>query len=792
MNLPATTTSNSILWLNNVDLEHRLQVGGKAATLGTLRRAGLPVPNGFCIPQQEIPNGPHYLSEITKAYHLLAPQNQPVAVRSSGVAEDSAEASFAGQYDTVLDVRGAEALVAAVEQCWQSTRSARAQAYQAKSGRGDERVAVLVQQQIPATVSGVMFTADPLSGSDEDILIEAVPGLGEALVSGRVTPARYQIKKQNDSQTQATNGLLSAGQCQTLAALGVKIEQLLGTGQDIEWALVNDQFYILQARPITTNAMLVSLTDVWTRANIGEVLPHVITPLTWEIFRSTLLHNPQLFWDESGTEEIGHEGIRRIFGRGYIRLDGLLNSFCYLPNVTPQILGRVLGVKVPPAAAPYVRPNGVPVRLAQALFYLDAFGILPRLSWLTKQLPPAPADPAENLAALITWTSDCFRLHLKCTAYAIGAFGMLADYLKRWQPAQAEALLPQILVGNEDLQTAAQGIALWRLAEQAQASPALLKLLNSELEWPALASQLAATPGGDEFLEAFYSFLEKNGARAAGEFELAVPRWREDPSFVLSVLRQYLNSPEANITDDLAARHRRRERAVAELEQSLNWWQRRALSRLLSSYSHYTTLRENIKYRLIEGYALLRQTFLAMGSQLVGHGILKNVNDVFFLKPSEILALIKQGESIEQLSLLISDRKQQHAHWAAQHAPDLIVGEGQEFTDAANELNGIGCSPGVVEGLARVLFDPHDSNALRPGEILVAPHTDPGWTPLFLSCKGVVTEIGGFLSHGATVAREYGVPAVVNVSQATAKIQTGDLIRVDGTNGRVIICNQGS
>lgn len=785
---------DSILWLDRISLDMRPWVGGKAAALGALRRAGLPVPNGFCIPVGVTrEDGDALWSVIASAYRQLAPDGDIVVVRSSGVAEDSPEFSFAGQYETVLDVRDMRALRSAIEQCWQSAHSSRVRAYQARHGYegNDKRLPLLVQRQASVTVSGVLFTSDPVSGSDEEMLIEAIPGLGEALVSGHAVPTRYRVSRKGRVRALSSERLLTLTQCRALAELGARIERILGHGQDIEWALSGNEIQILQARPITWSGAL-SLSQVWTRANIGEVLPHVITPLTWAVFQATLLNDPALALGTPGDLECASEGIRRIRGRAYVRLDGLLDSFCYLPSVTPQVMGWVLGVNLPPAAQSYARPAGLPVRLAQGAFVLDALGFLPRLAWMTRRMPSPPAAVPENLVGLVAWTARCFQLHLKCTAYAIGVFGLLTQVMERWVPSKAETLLPQILMGRGDMQTATQGISLWRLAEQGRVNPALRRVLDANLDWPTTAQRLTDVEGGREFLNAFRAFLEANGARAAGEFELSVPRWREDPGFVLSVLCKFLDAQQAGaLPSDLAARRRRRQEVITYLRTTLRptqWW---IFGRILKSYSDYATLRENVKYQLIEGYALLRQTFLEIGTDLVARGMLDDVADVFFLTPPDILAVMSNGGDAQRKQRLIQARKEQHVHWESQITPSLVVGDGREIADFPGDgLTGIGCSPGKAEGIARVLFGVSEVGAFRPGEVLVAPHTDPGWTPLFLSCKAVVTELGGFLSHGATVAREYGVPAVVNVKGATTQIHTGDLVHVDGTNGRVTICNR--
>ena len=810
--------TSHILWLEQIGLADQPVVGGKAAVLGVLRGSGLPVPDGFCITAPARHEVEHWLwLEIEHACTRLVPNGSPVAVRSSAVGEDSPGASYAGQYATLLGVQGRAGIKTAVRRCWASGDTPRVRDYQSHLGRpaGDSRLAVLVQRQVAAQVSGVLFTRHPLSGATGQLLVEAVSGLGEALVAGHAAPAQYCLDRRGRIlSSQDGEDLLSPEHCRHLASLAARIEQVLGPDQDIEWALDGGEIYILQARPVTGAVERLPLDQIWTRANVGEVLPGVVTPLTWSIFRATLLGGSSSPGEPLDLLQVDDEpgGIRNQNGRVYLRMDVLLDSFCYLPGVSTAVMAQVLGVDLPEAAEDYAPPRGPRVRLAQAAFFLDVLGMLPRLAWLAHRLPPPPLHSGG--LTLLRWAADCMRLHLKATAYAISAYGLL----HHWLAEEHAQYLPLLLLGQDDLQTAGQGRSLWRLTESILVEPRLQEILQDNRqdsrqddgqEWPAVAAALHQTPGGAQFLHAFDAFLTANGARAAGEFELAIPRWREDPSFVLQVLRKYLAASRAipgPVLDGMPSfakdTPRGRQAAALGLQSGLNPLQRWLFNRLLTAYSRYTTLRENIKYRLMEGYAGLRQDFLARGAALAAAGLLADTQDIFFLNLVEILALEGQGGQPEQVRARVAQRKGRHAQWEAQTGPDLIRGDGhpirlpaacgsEALPGALLELLGIGSSPGTATGSARVLLEPSQAAALQPGEILVAPHTDPGWTPLFLSCKAVVTEIGGFLSHGATVAREYGIPCVVNVRGATVRIRTGDWIHVDGTRGRVTLGKTG-
>lgn len=781
---------NRIYELDRVSLTLQSEVGTKAATLGTLRQADLSIPDGFCIPgtisEENLP-----WHEIFAAYQRLVLSGQPVAVRSSGVQEDSATASYAGQYETILNVKTSTALREAIEQCLASARSQRVQRYQQQHGlKNGSRLGVLVQRQLTPAVSGVLFTADPVTGEPTTV-IEAVSGLGESLVSGHAAPACYRVSRDGDVQMLTEQTWLNKAQCRALAKLGQEVVNVLGADQDVEWALVEGEFFVLQARPIVSPTLSASPISMWTRANVGEVLPDVVTPLTWAVFRATLQDQPDLVWDvtEAKTDQ---EGIRRLQGRVYLRLDALLDTFCYLPDVTPAIMQQVLGAPIPRTKRPYTRPEGLSVRSAQVLFWLDALGVVPRLRYLVRRLPSL-TSVAEDISELMSWNARCFQLHLKCTAYTIGAYGVIAGLLRRGSAPDADAYLLHLLKSQDAVQTSIQGLTLWRLAANVQESPTLQALFASELDERALADKLQETRAGRTFWNMLQMFLESNGARAVGEFELAQPRWREDPSFVLTILRNYVTAQQVSHKVDRAETKQIEEQMRARIRARLSPMRRHLLDRLVASYGRYVTLRENIKYRLIEGYAALRRLFLQIGTELLDQQVLVDVEDIFFLYPAEIQAFRHGQHSPTGAAGLIAERKRQHDRWSARDVPTLVLDGGQQVDELqADVLNGIGCSPGIAEGKARILHRPADAEQLQPGEILVAENTDPGWTPLFLTSRAIVTEIGGFLSHGATVAREYGVPAVFNVPGATQQIHTGDMLRVDGTRGRVSVISQAS
>lgn len=716
------------------------------------------------------------------------------AIRSSSNFEDLAGASFSGLYDSYLNVTGLDNIIDAIKKCWASLWNERAVVYRENKNLNplEAKMSVIIQQMVNAEFAGVVFTRDPAGNERKEMLLEYCEGLGERLVSGKVIPYSCRINTLLNKITYLNKPeqvTLKESHINHLVSEAVKIEKHIGVPQDIEWAFDGKDFYFLQSRPITTTDPHMPENEIWTRANIGEVLPDPITPLTWDVFRATLMNKPEFVLNQTGGSAKKRAGIKLINGRGYLLLERFWDSFCYLPFVTPEVLGKALGVQLPLDNQSYSRPEGILVRLAQVTFLLNSSGLLPRLSRLIKKLPPIPSKTTADLKELITWNAKCFHLHLKCTAYTIGAFGLLSYLLNRWLPNKAETILPEIMLGQENVQTSVQGLSLWKMAEYVRTNSKLLNFFKIDTSLMPADELLMNIEQDDEFKKMVQGFFKSNGARAAGEFELSVPRWHEDPTFIINVIRKFLITRSKTIVfKDPRVRRQQRQQTINEVKNTLGLFNRKIFSHLLDFYSECTTMRENMKYRLMEGYDLLRSYFLTVGAEFTKKGMILEKSDIFFLKSSEILSLSTKSKPFPGQNELILKRKTEHEKWKTAKSPDLIIeGMPESIRTDKKMLSGIGCSPGVVKGTARVLNDISEVNLFIPGEILVAPHTDPGWTPLFLSCKAIITEMGGFLSHGATVAREYGIPAVSGISNATTAIRTGDYISVNASGGTVTI-----
>jgi len=741
---------------------------------------------------------PAVIIEQISQENIFDQPNFTWAVRSSSNLEDMDNASFAGVYESYLNVEGKDAIIASIKVCWASLWSAQAIVYREKYGLADDQalMAVIIQEMIPAKFAGVAFSEDPVAKEKNFILIEYCSGIAEELVSGKITPSQCRFDKEKLALIEHRNAEQKAMGDTILKKLAndiIAIEKKFSRPQDVEWAVdEKGRIYFLQTRPIAPTANIHSeekAGDFWTRANVGEVLPGPVTPLTWDVFRATLFNKPGLVFEPELIDRENMDGFKLINGRVYIRLKQFFDSFCYLPWVTPDVMNRVLGVDTHDLAASYKKPKGFGVRLVQGQFMLEVFNLIGGVSSQIKKMTPLDAIDREDIEELIKWNSNCFYIHLKVTAYAIAVFGMLEYFLKQYLPEKAEELLPRILIGNGNLQTAQQGIALWELSCFVKKHEKLKAELIKNQASGVLLKNIKEIDKGSDFLLKLDGFLKNNGARAAEEFELAVPRWQEDPEFILKIIKSFLSEDsERDVNDEMRQRRKSADMAVSEIIGELPFIQKKIFKHLISAYNDFSTKRENVKYRLISGYALIRAFSLDQAEILLQGNIIKQKEDVFFLRPAELMPIRKKERSEEYLNL-IKKRKEKYEKFKKQNAPDLVTSDGIAFrTSQKDELQGIGCSPGIVQGSARIILDPEQAEQLLDNEILVAPHTDPGWTPLFLRSKAVVTEIGGFLSHGATVAREYGIPAVVNVKDATLRIKNGDLIQVDGTHGKVLIC----
>lgn len=806
-------------------------VGGKASGLSDLARWGFDVPPGFVLRREAIealqPGAPlpqHLVDELQLALERLG--SGVLAVRSSGVSEDSAEHSFAGVHETVLGVQGFDALVAAVQRCHASADADRARAYRARrevESGGGAGLAIVVQRQLDAEVAGVAFSCDPVRGDRETVVVEAVAGLGEALVSGRATPARAVLARGGAlirlEAPPERESPLDEALARKVADAALQVEARAGTPVDVEWAVENGRLWLLQWRPVTTPlAPLAPLSGtggrrmVWTNINTAELLPHVVRPLVYDLLLRYVgeLLRPALAPFGLDAETLGVFGLRS--GRVYFNLNAVLGWARTLPFARKQDLsqltqglgGDLQGVA---EALKLLRPEDLPThrlprwrvlaggtRVALALLRYqraDASGAVRALREETQAL--ARVDPSRlddrGLAELIERSSlnvcgpKCAQTLYSAAWGMIGA-ALLPALTRRWLDDAQGTLARRLLQGMGGLDSAAAGLALGRLGDEARRA-GLTHLLEGD--WPAVRSRLEATGAGQAFLARFRQFLDEHGHHARGETDVSLPRWSETPEYVL---RQVRFSAEGAVPSPLAVESRERERAelVRALRGRLSPVRRWIFTFVVDRTARGVAARENNRSEAVRRLALTRRALLEAGRRLQARGTIAGPDDLWYLRWSELAeALLGEGEA---LAARIAERSRLYRRWEQERPPPVIV-EGAALpappaaAPGSPVLAGVAASPGVVEGLARVVLHEDDEVGIRPGEVLVAPHTDPGWTPYFLHAVAVVTDFGGLLSHGAVIAREYGLPAVVNVHGATSRIRDGQRIRVDGDAGRV-------
>ncbi len=826
--------------IDDVDL---LLVGGKGLHLGKLTAAGFLVPPGFCVTTdayrttvgtvdtqnrdavQAATLSDSLRSEIVTAYNELAADS--VAVRSSATAEDLPEASFAGQQDTFLNVSGASELLEKIQACWVSLWSDRAVAYRREHGIEDAQLAmaVVVQTMVDADASGVMFTRSPTGGAE--LVIESNWGLGESIVSGEITPDHFIISRETGNLIRETvvskrkmiarGGVqavpigqreipsLQRGQVAELGKLGMQVDAFYGAPQDVEWAHAQGQFYLLQARPITTltDAAEIELLrrqeiealqkkadeggTVWSRYNLSEVLPAPL-PMTWAIMQEFMSGRggfgltcrelgflPSRRFDEEGvldlicgrlyfnlSREVEFNFHGFLFEHDFQQLKRDPNKAIY-PQPTPNIKrSNVLFW----SKFPYYIVKAVTAELKHSKIRKDLDRILSEKIFPTfeqyvqteKQVSLEELSDQQVIDKFHEWRektlNEFAKDALKATVFASFSYQQLEIMLQKcFGEEEAKDLARLLITGLEGDLTVDANLKMWEVAQD--------KLTLED-------------------------FLEKHGHRSVGEFELAQPRWREDSSYVEQVIASFHTNPNANPMKHLQTQRANREKAkrrLARLPVSKAAAFRKRINEVLALTQRYMPFRETAKFYLMLGYELIRKALLVLDRRYQLDG------GIFYLVPDELGRLI-EGEDLQSI---VAERKTTRSRLLQIELPDVIysdilnrVGEPQAI-EAKNEIQGVGVSVGVATGEAYVLRDPSDAQIAGKNYILVCPSTDPGWTPLFLHAAALVMEYGGMLSHGAIVAREYGIPAVVNVAAATQRFQSGQRLRVDGSRGIVSI-----
>ncbi len=829
--------ANYIYWLKDIHQYDIAAVGGKASNLGDMAR-GLIVPPGFCLStqayhdnithfkidahiQEKLANSgvnelqeaekisedisdiivktpllPEIEHEVADAFRKLSGENHNflVAVRSSATAEDLEDASFAGQQETFLNISGIDEVILNIKKCWASLWTPRAIHYRSRRGfdHGSVKMGVIIQEMVPATISGVMFTANPVSNSRSEIRIEAVRGLGEQLVSGMSAGDVYILSKSETNVdikskeiTDPSQGqMLNDYELRELAHAGLKIEVYYENFMDIEWAYSKGKFYFLQARPISTLAdEELPVLDV-KKINrlqrevyewVAERFPEPIHPIDGIVVKLLFMAQfeamQQFGYDIDVMDwskiERGifpeffeppriHGGIKRIWP--YLRLGRTLKSDpaeewnkeqVYLLDMLKKLRGRDM------SGLPY---EIITDYITEAFNHLHFFTVMRYRYFAQNRVPTV----------------------------------LLSKFLKFLFKEQGTEIYDKLHAGVENV-TLELNRALYKLASEARENSEVEQLF-SEYDPEKILEDLSLVRGGKEFLDKFYAFLSSYGDRETtmGLGGIASATWQDSPEIVLGIIKATLSEESGVEADRQKQRAEKMKQAEERLYSRLSRgiWAlipiKSLIKKIIAHSRSFTAFRENSHYDVTRGLHVFRILFIEVGRRFVRKGILKDETDIFYLDYFEVKEIIStiyfgiEDVNTKALNKKIEIRKEERLRrinrWRLRNIK----------MDETGSIKGVPASMGIVSGVVKIIKDPGEFYKLKQGDILVAPYTNPAWTPLFSTAAGLVAETGGVASHAAIIAREYGIPAVMGVVKATEIFTDGEIITINGATGTII------
>jgi pyruvate,water dikinase len=749
------------------------------------------------------------------------------AVRSSATAEDRPAASSAGQHDTSLNVVGVAAVFRHVSRCWASLFSERAVTYRQRQGIDHRRarMAVVVQRMLRPDAAGVMFTADPITSNRTIVSVEATFGLGEALVSGGVNPDVYTVRDgaivdtavgtkrlaivasaEGGTQAEATDAarqeqrVLTDAQVVRLALLGRRIERHFGAPQDIEWCLVGDDFQIVQSRPITTLFPVPQREDwenhVYVSVGHQQMMTDPMKPLglaMWKLTALPPMHvaGGRLFVDvtERMASPASRAQLLEIMGRG----DPLIR------DALQTVLDRGDFVPPPPDDATVLPPAGGPpsvidtdTALVESLVTRTKESIAALRRDIQTRSGPALFDfiledvPEMKRVLFHPESQQAIMAGMEATWW-------LNDRLQEWLGEKSAAdILTRSAPNNV---TSEMGLALLDVADVIRPHPDVVAFLHDVEDDDFLdGDALAQLEGGPPTRDAIHAFLDSYGMRCVGEIDITRPRWSERPTALLPALlgnvRRFEPGEAARHFDRGKQEALEKEHEVLERLRALPDGKEKAkeTKRMIDRVRTFVGYREYPKYGMVSRYLVYKQAMLREADRLVETRVVRDREDIFFLTFDELHEAVRTNQIDGEL---IRRRQEAFASYHALTPPRVLTSDGEAVAGSyarndqpAGALVGLAVSAGTVEGRARVILDIGDAD-LEEGDILVTAYTDPSWSPLFVAIKGLVTEVGGRMTHGAVIAREYGLPAVVGVEHATELIEDGQRIRLHGTDGYV-------
>ncbi|WP_270343228.1 phosphoenolpyruvate synthase [Bacillus mobilis] len=774
------------------------------------------------IPSDVVEAVTHYLSRFGNEHAY--------AVRSSATAEDLPYASFAGQQDTYLNVIGENAILQHVRKCWASLFTERAVMYRMQNGFEHNQVSicVVVQKMVFPEASGILFTADPVTSNRKVLSIDASFGLGEALVSGLVSADNYKVKegeiteamiatkkvaiyavKEGGTETKQIDPAqqklqtLSEQQILQLASIGRQIEAYFGCPQDIEWCLVDDTFYIVQSRPITTLYPIPEENDgenhVYISVGHQQMMTDAMKPLGLSFFLLTTnapmrKAGGRLFVD--ATQRLASPASRDYLINTLGKSDPLIrdalttvverdNFITLLPDEETE--KSASKSKPPVSSQPEIESDPAIVtgliqnseasleELKQNMQLKSGVDILDFILEDIQQLKKVLFNP-QSIAVIMA---------------GMNASTWINEKMEQWLGEKNAAdTLSQSVQNNI---TSEMGLALMDVADVIRPYPEVIAYLQ-HVEDNSFLNELVQFKGGEKARDAISAFLNKYGMRCSGEIDITKTRWIEKPTTIIPMILNHIRDFEAGASkrkfeEGLQEAWKKEEELVDRLQHLPDGTQKvEETKRMIRNIRNCIGYREYPKYGMINRYFIYKQALLKEAEQLVQSGVIHEVDDIYYLTFEELHEVVRTNKLDYEL---IHKQKNEYKLYEKLTPPRIMTSDGEIITGKykrenipADAIVGLPVSSGVIEGRARVILNMEEAN-LEEGDILVTAFTDPGWTPLFVSIKGLVTEVGGLMTHGAVIAREYGLPAVVGVENATKLIKDGQRIRVHGTEGYI-------
>ncbi|CAH2717481.1 rifamycin-inactivating phosphotransferase RphC [Neobacillus rhizosphaerae] len=779
------------------------------------------------IPSDVVKAVTHYLSQFGEEHAY--------AVRSSATAEDLPHASFAGQQDTYLNIIGKDAIFRHISKCWASLFTDRAVIYRIQNGFDHSQVnlSVIIQRMIFPQASGILFTADPITSNRKLLTIDASFGLGEALVSGLVSADCYKVqedkivdkriatkklaiygRKEGGTETQQIDPdqqktqTLTEQQILQLARIGRQIEFYFGCPQDIEWCLVDDTIYIVQSRPITTLYQIPETNDqenhVYVSVGHQQMMTDPLKPLGMSLFQLTSFGprfkaGGRLFVDV--THRLASPDSRKML------LDAMGQHDPLMKDALITIIERGDFIK----SLPNDKQEQSSDKSNKSVSSADSQAQIENNPTIVSDLIKSSQTSIEELKQNIQTKSgsDLFDFilediqQLKKILFdpqssavfmaAINASSWINEKMNEWLGEKNVAdMLSQSVPNNI---TSEMGLALLDVADVIRPYPEVIDYLQ-HIKDDNFLDELVKFDGGQETHDAIYAYLNKYGMRCVGEIDITKTRWSEKPTTLIPMILNNIKNFEPNAGNRKFEQGRqealkKEQELVDRLKQLPDGEQKaKETKRMISLIRNFIGYREYPKYGMISRYFVYKQALLKEAEQLVQANVIHEKEDIYYLTFEELREVVRTNKLDYQI---ISKRKDEYKLYEKLTPPRVITSDGEIIAGEYKRENlpaeafvGLPVSSGVIEGRARVILNMEDAD-LEDGDILVTSFTDPSWTPLFVSIKGLVTEVGGLMTHGAVIAREYGLPAVVGVENATKLIKDGQRIRVHGTEGYIKI-----